>query len=89
MQNIVRNSEILGPDIQNVSALIAENDRYDHQCFLSVVELLKLRARVMVSEREEVEELDRCVRMYLRAICVYEALSTLVDSKAHVSSHQY
>ena len=62
MQNIARNTETLDPDIQNVSALISENDKYDHQCFLSVVELLKLRARVMVSEREEVEELDSYVR---------------------------
>lgn len=62
IENIDRKSKILDPDIQGVAALIAENDKYDHQCFLSVVELLKLRARVVVSEREEVEELDRYVR---------------------------
>jgi len=41
------------------SALINEVDRLDYQGFLSVSELLRLRLRIMIAQREEVEELSR------------------------------
>lgn len=38
---------------------IDEVDRLDHQCFLSVCELLRLRLSIMESQRQEVEELHK------------------------------
>lgn len=39
--------------------MISENNKYDHQCYISVSELLKLRLRILIAQREEMEELDR------------------------------
>ena len=44
---------------KEAARMIFENDKYDHQCYLSVSELLKLRLRIMIAQREEMEELDR------------------------------
>jgi hypothetical protein len=40
-------------------ALLVEDDHFEIQCFLAVSELLKLRLRISVAQREEVEELQR------------------------------
>eukprot|EP01034_Spumella_vulgaris_P021567 gene21567-27605_t len=40
-------------------ALLEEDDKFEIQCFLAVSELLKLRLRISVAQREEVEELNR------------------------------
>jgi len=42
---------------EEAAALISEVDRLDHQGFLSVSELLSLRLRISVAQREEIEEL--------------------------------
>ncbi len=39
--------------------LLEVEDKYDIQCFLAVSELLKLRLRILVAQREEVEEVHR------------------------------
>lgn len=39
--------------------MISENNKYDYQCYNSVAELLKLRLRILIAQREEMEELDR------------------------------
>jgi hypothetical protein len=53
------------------SRLIADNDRLDHQCYLSVSELLKLRLRIMIAQREEV-----WIYIYIYIhICIYIHIS--------------
>jgi hypothetical protein len=42
-----------------VEKLIDELEYLDRQCYVSVVELLGLRLKIMISQREEVDELDR------------------------------
>ena len=44
---------------QEARVLLEEEDKYGIQCFLAVSELLRLRLRIMVAQREEVEELSR------------------------------
>jgi hypothetical protein len=51
--------KLLESSRNEASKLVAGNDQLDHQCYLSVSELLKLRLRIMIAQREEVEELER------------------------------
>ncbi len=44
---------------EEAAALIQEVDRLDHQGFLSVSELLTLRLRISIAQREEIEELTQ------------------------------
>ena len=44
---------------QNATTLVKDLDRLDYQGFLSISELLHLRLKIMVAQREEVEELER------------------------------
>jgi hypothetical protein len=48
--------EILRPEILDVTGLIAERDKCCQQSYLSVAELLKLRLRVLVMQREDIEQ---------------------------------
>jgi hypothetical protein len=48
--------EILRPEILDVTELIAERDKCCQQSYLSVLELLKLRLRVLVIQREDIEQ---------------------------------
>ena len=51
--------EGLRPVIVDVSELIAERDKCSHHCFLSVLELFKLRLRILVIQREDIEHYSR------------------------------
>lgn len=59
MQNNELNLRTLDPMISEISKLIGEKEKYEHQSYLSVLELLKLRLRVMITQREEAEEAHR------------------------------
>lgn len=48
--------DLLRPEILNVTGLIAERDKCCQQSYLSVLELLKLRLRVLVMQRVDVEQ---------------------------------
>jgi len=58
-ENKENSNRLLETSRYEASRLISDNDRLDHQCYLSVSELLKLRLRIMIAQREEVEELDK------------------------------
>lgn len=49
-------------DIEVAKELWKENDTVDFRSFYAVVELLKLRYRIMLAQREEVEELEHLQR---------------------------
>lgn len=59
MQNNELNLRTLDPGLAEISKLITEKEKYEHQSYLSVLELLKLRLRVMITQREEAEEAHR------------------------------
>ena len=48
----------VGSDRSDIRKLVEENDSLDQQCYYSVLDLLKLRATIMLAQREEFEELD-------------------------------
>lgn len=48
--------------IQQARQLWQENDTVDFQCFYAVAELLKLRFRIMIAQREEIEALETLQR---------------------------
>lgn len=47
---------IFSPEILDVTELISERDQFCQQSLLSVLELLKLRLRVLVIQREDIEQ---------------------------------
>jgi hypothetical protein len=53
------NLRTLDPGLTEIAKLIMEKEKYEHQSYLSVLELLKLRLRVMITQREEAEEAHR------------------------------
>jgi hypothetical protein len=53
------NLRTLDPGLSEIAKLITEKEKYEHQSYLSVLELLKLRLRVMITQREEAEEAHR------------------------------
>lgn len=46
-------------DVSAAEHLCAEVDRNENQCFFAVSELLRLRYRILVAQRQEVEELEQ------------------------------
>jgi hypothetical protein len=42
--------------------LVEDLDRLDHQCYMAVAELLKLRLRIMIAQREEFEGIEKLAR---------------------------
>lgn len=61
-QTLQQANMTIGEEREETKRLIEECDSLDNQCFLSVSELLKLRAKMMVAQREEFEELDNINR---------------------------
>ena len=59
LQTEVDKGDILRPVILDATELISERNKCSHQCFLSALELLKLRLRVLVVQREDVEQYAR------------------------------
>lgn len=49
-------------DVKRARQLWQENDTVDFQCFYAVAELLKLRFRIMIAQREEIEALETLQR---------------------------
>jgi len=66
-ENIIsRQKSMLNVDNSNIAIirdkaenLIAEVDKLDHEGYLAVSELLKLRLKIMVAQRQEIEELEK------------------------------
>lgn len=54
---MAKNNE-LEPFFQHTEILLEEVNNYEMQCYMSVSELLKLRLRILVAQREEVEEME-------------------------------
>lgn len=66
-ENIIsRQKSMLNVDNNNIAIirekaekLISEVDKLDHEGYLAVSELLKLRLKIMVAQRQEIEELEK------------------------------
>ncbi len=56
---VVQYNTVNEEDMKNATELWEEVDKYEFQCYHAVAELLRLRFRIMVAQREEVEELER------------------------------
>jgi hypothetical protein len=58
-ENMKQKAEIHEVDMKNAFTISEEVEQYEFQCYHSVSELLQLKYRIMIAQRQEVEELEQ------------------------------